>query len=303
MLLESGQHVVVQRRLLGGLDLRQVEHDRRAVPAQPLVVVDHVEHQVGDRGGEAGAVGLPDVTVVEVQPAHAEDLGREVELLLPVVDDLAAEEALGPAVHLAGDLLGDFQEQRVAVDRQLEVALVVERHRLGLAQGVLAVEHPAVGARQQRVGHVADALFDRAPRLGARSGALDPLPFQVVRDLRPFEISVAGILHPDIRPRNRRLRVQKGDPLSVFESPAAALDTGRHQLAAVPVQRGQGRQGLECVFRINVWIVPLQGPTDLQVDGRGHTVSFLQVLRGREAARRCIVGISRGIRYVVQRTP
>ena len=43
------------------------------------------------------------------------------------------------------------------MDRQLQVALVVERHRRDLAERVLAVEHPAVGAGQQRVGDVADA--------------------------------------------------------------------------------------------------------------------------------------------------
>ncbi len=45
------------------------------------MVVDHVEHEVDDRGGEAGAVGRAHVAVVEVQAARAEDLGGEVELL------------------------------------------------------------------------------------------------------------------------------------------------------------------------------------------------------------------------------
>ena len=113
MPLEPGQHVVVERGLLGGLDLRQVEHDRRAVGEQALVVVHDVEHHVDDRGREARAVGEADVAVVEVQPAGAEDLGREVELLAPVVDDRPAEESPRPSVHLGGDLLGDLEEHGV----------------------------------------------------------------------------------------------------------------------------------------------------------------------------------------------
>ncbi len=140
---------------------------------------------------------MPDVPVVEVQAARAEDLRREVELLLPVVDDRAAEEALRPRVHLARDLLGDRQEHRVAMDGQLQVALVVERHRRDLAERILAVEHPAVGAGQQRVGDVADAVLDRRVRLGRGAGALNPLPLQIRGISLPIELAVAGVLHLD----------------------------------------------------------------------------------------------------------
>ena len=74
------------------------------------MVVDHVEREVDDRSGEAGAVLLAHVAVVEVQTARAEDLGREVELPPPVGDDGAPEKALRPLVHLAGDFFGDAQE-------------------------------------------------------------------------------------------------------------------------------------------------------------------------------------------------
>ena len=53
---------------------------------------------------------MPHVAVVQMQPPRAEDLGREVELLAPVVDDGAAEKAVGPLVHLAGDLFGNLRE-------------------------------------------------------------------------------------------------------------------------------------------------------------------------------------------------
>jgi hypothetical protein len=146
VLLERPQDPVPAGRLAGGLDLRQVEHHRRPGRAQALVVVHHVEREVDDRSREAGAVRLAHVAVVEVQAAGAEDLRREGELGAPVGDDLAAEEAARPGVHLAGDLLGDLEKARILRDRQHQVALVVERHRRHLAEGVLAVEHPAVGA-------------------------------------------------------------------------------------------------------------------------------------------------------------
>ena len=102
-------------------------------------------------------LGLP---VVEVQAAGAKDLGREVELLFPVAYDGASEESLRPFVHLARHLLGNLREHGSALDGQLEVALVVQGHCRDLAERVLAVEHPAVGAREERVGHVANAVFD-----------------------------------------------------------------------------------------------------------------------------------------------
>ena len=61
---------------------------------------------------ELPAVLVPDVAIVEVQAAGAEDARRELQLPAPVVDDAAAEEAVGPRVHLARHLLGDRQEHR-----------------------------------------------------------------------------------------------------------------------------------------------------------------------------------------------
>ena len=178
--------------------------------AQLRVVVDDVEHQVDDRRREAGAVGAADVAVVEMQAARAEDLGREVELLLPVAESIGrpknrcAHWFISPATSL-----GDVQEQRIAMDRQLQVALVVERHRRQLAERVLAVEHPAVGAGQQRVGDVADAALDRAAALGAGPGALNPLRLQVGGNLAAGEAAGARVRDADVGPRNRGVRVEK----------------------------------------------------------------------------------------------
>ena len=120
MRLERGQHLVPQRRLLGRLDLRQVEHDRCARPrAAPAWLLHHVQRGVDDRRREAAAVGVAHVAVVEVQPARAEDLGREVELRPPVVDDRPAEETARPARSSRRPRLGDVEEDAVARDRQL----------------------------------------------------------------------------------------------------------------------------------------------------------------------------------------
>src|SRR5690606_24304312 len=112
----------------------------------------------------------------------------------PVGDDRTSEEAFGPRVHLARDLLGRRQEHWIAPERQRQVALVVERHRAELPERVLAVEHPAVRAGKQRIRDVADALVDRHPRLGARTGSLNPLALQIGRNVAADEAAVAGIL-------------------------------------------------------------------------------------------------------------
>ena len=127
---ERREDVVPQRRLLGGLNLRQVEHDRRPGVSQRLVVVDDVERRDrrstrrssrrrrAGRGGRRGA-------------------GRAARKIFVVKSSCFCQSSMigrpkkpcRPRVHLAGHLLGDLQEHRVAVDGQLEVALVVQRHR------------------------------------------------------------------------------------------------------------------------------------------------------------------------------
>jgi len=114
----------------------------------PPVIVGDVEHHINDGRGKAGAADGPDVTVVQMQPARAKDLGREVELLFQSLMMGRPEKTLRPLVHLARHLFGNLREQGIALDGQLEVALVVQRHGRELAQRVLAIEHPTVGARQ-----------------------------------------------------------------------------------------------------------------------------------------------------------
>ena len=160
--LQRGEQPVPEGRLLGGLDLRKVEDDRGAARAQRRVVGGHVQRGVDDRGRQAGAVRHAHVAVVQVQAARPEDRGGEVELRAPVVDDRPLQEPLRPGVHLSRDPFGGGQELRRPRDAHAQVALVVQRHGRHLPQGVLAVEHPAVGAGQQGVGDVADAARQRA---------------------------------------------------------------------------------------------------------------------------------------------
>src|SRR4029453_750002 len=154
------------------------------------------ERNIDDRSREAAALPLAHVAVVEVQTARAEDLGGEVELLAPVGDDGSPEKALRPLVHLGADFFGDAQEAWVFGDRELEVALVVERHGIDLPQGVLAIEHPAISAREQSVSDVAQAALGARPWPSGRPSALDPLAHQIGRDLAPAEVSQIGILNP-----------------------------------------------------------------------------------------------------------
>src|SRR4029434_4511687 len=171
MLLERREQVVPQRCLLGGLDLRQVEYDGCARVAQAPVIVDHIEREIDDRSGEAGAVLLAHVAIIEVQTAHAEDLGSEIELLAPVGDYRSPEKALRPLVHPGVDFFGDAQATWVFSDRELEVAPVVERHGIDLPEGVLSIEHPAVSAREQSISDVAQGALGARPSPSARRGA------------------------------------------------------------------------------------------------------------------------------------
>ena len=228
------------------------------------MVVDDEERAVDDGGGEAAAVRPPDVPIVEMQAARAEDLRREVELRLPVVDGGTPQEALRPAVHLCGHVFGHVHEHRVAVDRELEIALVVQRHRGDLAEGVFAVEHPAVGARQQRVGDVADAGIERCAGLGGRAGALNPLAAKVARNLAPDERAVARLLDGEGRAWNRRLRIEEGNRLALPGARGAPLDAPGHDGLPVCVERGEGLEGHDHLGGQHIGIYPLEVAADFE---------------------------------------
>ena len=281
VLLQCGEDLVPECGLLGGLDLGQVEDDRAALAAQRLVVVDHVERGIDDRGGEAGAVAVAHVAVVQVQAAGAEDAGGEVELLFPIRDGLPAEEALGPGVHLGRDVLGDAQERLLAAEGDREVALIVERHGVDLAERVLAVEHPAVGAGKQGVGDVADAGLHRRARPGGGTGALDPLPLQVVGNLRAVELARARLLHGERGARNDGGRIEEADPPTVAEARRPPLDALAHDPLALAVEPREGLQRIECRRCQHVRVVLPDAVTKQQPTG----ACPCHVLRGHDVLR------------------
>ena len=81
-----------------------------------------------------------------MQSSDPEHLSGELQLLPPVLDDFSSKKIQGPLVHLLRHLLCGFQKDGVLVDGQFQVSLIVEGHVSDLPQGVLPVEHPAIGA-------------------------------------------------------------------------------------------------------------------------------------------------------------
>ena len=238
------------------------------------------------------------MTIIEVQPAGAEDPGGERELPPPVVDDRPAEEALRPAVHLAGNLLGDAAGTAASTgERQPQVSLVVERHRFGLAECILAVEHPAVGTRQQRVGHVAETRLERGSRPGRRSRALDPLPLQVRRDVAARELAgprvarpanrVPGIVTSGLEERDR-------EP-ALARAPRRASDARGHQLAALQVERRHRLQGVERGRRQDVVVGTQEVIADVKGSEHGLSTAWLGGVRrdGRPSGRQASAALTR----------
>ncbi len=293
--LQRVQHSSPQRRLLGRLDLGQVEHDGPSFRAEDGLVAHHVQHEVDDRRREPGAVDPADVTIIEVQPAGAEDPGGERELLAPVADDRPAEEALRPAVHLAGNLLGDAQERGITGERQPEVSLVVERHRLGLAECILAVEHPAVGPRQQRVGHVPETRLERGSGPGRRSSALDPLPLQVRRDVAAREVPGPGVADQQARSGDRGVRIEEPDRLPIARSLATPADARGHQLATLQVQRRHRLQGVEHGRRQDVVVGTQEVIADVKGSEHGALHGMVGGVRrdGRPSGRQASAALTR----------
>ena len=195
-----------------------------------------------------------DVPIVEVQPARAKQLRGEVELSRPVVDGRPAKEAARPLIHFCGDLFGNGKKHGISMDRQPQVPLIVERHRRDLAERVFAVEHPPVGAGEQCVGDVADALLDRRAWPGCRARALNPLAAEVRWDFAPGEGAVPGILDGDAGPRDRGALVQESYALFVACARCPPLDARRHQGFAIRVESGQLFEGVGGVCGIDVLI-------------------------------------------------
>ena len=138
------------------------------------------------------------------------------------------------------------QEDGVPGDRQLEVALVVERHGIDLARArprrrTSSRRHPTAARRRRCGGRSRCCAFGRAA---------GPVPwihwrFEIGRDLAPVEVAVAGVLNPDARARDERLGIEEGDALPAALPRQSPRDAPCHQLAPVAVERRQDLQRLK----------------------------------------------------------
>ena len=145
-----------------------------------------------------------------------------------------------------------------AAEGDREVALVVERHGVDLAERVLAVEHPAVGAGEQAESDAADARLHGRARLGGGAGALDPLPLQVVGDLRAVELARARLLHGECSARDGGGGIEEADPSAVAEARGPPLDALAHDPLALAVEPRQNLQRIERRRCQHIRIVLLQ---------------------------------------------
>ena len=196
----------------------------------------------------------------------------------------------------AADFFGDAQEAWVFGDRKLEVALVVERHGIDLPEGVLAIEHPAVSAREQSVGDVAQAALGARPWPSGRTGALDPLAHQIGRDLAPVEVSVASVLNADARPRNQRLGIEEGNALPAALPRQSPRDAPCHQLVSVTVERRQNLQRLKRRRGVDLG-VRLEHAFAVIESSRQNIFFYLQKLNAQRAVIRYL--IVDGVRSVI----
>ena len=180
---------------------------------KPLVVVDDIKRRIGDGRGKAVAAGVADLPVVQVQPRARKILVVKVELLPPVGDDRLAEEVLAHSFISPATCSATFMNTGSPMDSELQVALVIQRHRRDLAERVFAVEHPAIGAGKQSVGDVANPVFDRGARPGGRSSALNPLALKICGISLPMKLPSRASLNLDRRSADGGVGIEEGDRL------------------------------------------------------------------------------------------
>jgi hypothetical protein len=279
VLFESGQNVAKERGIFGGLSFGEVQHQRRPILAQALVVIHHEESRIHDRCGETTAPFRPDVAVVQVKAAGAEDFGGEAELLDPIVNDRLAEKAFAPGVHFLRDILGCLHENVVAMDRQLQVTLIVERHRRDLAERILAVKHPTIGSGEERIGDIANAFIDRRIRLRRRPRPLNPLPPEVIRNLAADEVAVTRILYFDIRASDCGGRVQEPNSFFVPEPRCTPRRAAGQYGPAFRIKFRQHFECIQCLWRVNIRIFAFKIASNFKRTGSHESPLAKNVLR------------------------
>src|SRR5688572_11870113 len=114
------------------------------------------------------------------------------------------------------------------MNSELEVALVVERHRGDLAERVFSVEHPAVGAGEQGVCNVANTVFRGTVWFCGRAGTLYPLAAEILRNFAASEVAVPSVLNFDAGPADGGVGIEERDPLLITSACRATLNAGGH---------------------------------------------------------------------------
>src|SRR5262245_48670304 len=119
---------------------------------------------------------------------------------------------------------------------------------------------------------VANALRDRASRLGTGTGALDPLALQVLRDFRSDELPVARVLHRDAGARDRRSGIEKREALPIPRARRAPRDPCRHHGLPVIVERCEHVERAQHLRRDHVGVLRFETRTDFKAAGNscGH---------------------------------
>ena len=139
---------------------------------------------------------------------------------------------------------GHLHEQRIAMERQLQVPLVVERHRR--RPGRARLRRRTSSRRRQTAGRTRRCgCFARrgASRLGGRPGALDPLALKICGNRAADELAVARILHPNLCAADQASRVEKPTAavLCLERSRRRPSAPGHHRAPIVV----ESRQGFE----------------------------------------------------------
>ena len=90
-------------------------------------------------------------------------------------------------------------------------------------------------------------MLSAVPVRGLRggTGALNPLALQIRRDFAAVEPAGPGVAHRDAGPADRRVLGQEGNPLVLTLAARPPLDARAHQGAAIRIERGQRRDGVE----------------------------------------------------------
>ena len=148
------------------------------------------------------------------RPRARKILVVNVELLLPVVDDRAAEELRRPLVHLAGDLFGDVHEH---ADRDGWPASGCAGCRATSSRPGRARPRRRTSSRRRRTAarrRRCECCLDRCVGARGGAGALNPLALEICRNLAADKLALASVANLDRGAADDGLRIEEADALA-----------------------------------------------------------------------------------------